>query len=338
MGSSAILMAGLCSVLFISSQALTPDATATDENSRSSLVASQLAADLRLALGFSERTARAVTFTTPDRDGDGQVETLRYSWSGTAGDPLMYRYNSNAAVALASNVQQFNLTALTRVIPADTLLPTPTRVEYKSFGEKSATSGGSTSVDVPKPSGVVAGDFLMAAVTVNGAAASAINPPDASWTLVSRSNSPSNDVGLGVWWKIATGSEPANYTLSWTGAGSHKGYGWVMRFTGAHATSPINAFVLNQGTNSSPQCLPATTSVNNTLVVRTGGFGNGALSSGIANHTTITMDRSGSGGSDASGGAAYVKLPAAGTTGAANFALTSNQAFVTVTIAIAPAG
>jgi hypothetical protein len=337
MGSSVILMAGLCSVLFISTQALTPDATATNENSRSSLAAAQLAADLRLAMKFSERTARAVTFTVPDRDGDGQVEALRYSWTGTPGDPLLYQHNSNTAVTLASNVQQFNLSALTRVIPASTLAPPPTNVTYQSFAEAKSTSSSVNSLVVTKPTGVVAGDLLVAAIVVGNATGATFSPP-AGWTLLS---TPSNGttVKLGVWWKIAGGAEPSNYTFTWTT--SQRAYGWIMRFTGADASSPINAFATNNaGASSTPTCLAATTTVQNTMVLRIGGFDDDDVStdnSGIPNYTTITMDLSNtSGGSPVSGGAAYARLPAAGTTGQVNFSLSGAEEFVTFTIAIAP--
>jgi type II secretory pathway pseudopilin PulG len=140
MASSAILMAGLASVLFIASKAITPDATATQDANRSSLALAQMMSDVRLAMDFSERTARAVTFTVPDRNADGDVETVRYSWSGTSGDPLLYQYNSGSAVTLLADVKAFNLTALTRTIAADSLGAPPTAVAYQSFAESKAAA------------------------------------------------------------------------------------------------------------------------------------------------------------------------------------------------------
>lgn len=336
MGSSVILMAGLSSVLFISTKAITPDATASNENSRSSLAAAQLAADLRLALSFSERTARAATFQVPDRDADGQLETLRYWWTGVAGDPLMYQCNGGAAVALASNVQQFNLTALTRVIPAAALTPIPNRITYQSSARAKAPSV--ATVNVAKPSGVVAGDLLIAAVAVNGVTGLSISPAASGWTAISQLASPATGVGLGVWWKIAGSSEAASYSFNWSG--NHNAMGWIMRYTGANGTTPIHAVAPSTGTSSSPSCAAATTSMNNTLVVRIGGFARGAFTTtdntGMSNHTSRVMDRTGTGGADVSGGAADDALPVAGTTGTANFTLTSAQEFAAVTIAIAP--
>jgi len=70
----------------------------------------QVAADLQMALQITERTATAVTFTVPDRNGDSTPETLRYAWAG-AGSPLTREYNGQPgpAASMAENVQVFNL-------------------------------------------------------------------------------------------------------------------------------------------------------------------------------------------------------------------------------------
>jgi len=51
-----------------------------------------------------------VDFTVADRDGDDVVETLRWEWSGTAGDPLTRQYNGADPVALLEGVQGLTLT------------------------------------------------------------------------------------------------------------------------------------------------------------------------------------------------------------------------------------
>jgi hypothetical protein len=333
MASSAILMGGLASVLFISTKAITPDATATQDANRSSLALAQLMGDVRLAMDFTERTARAVTFTVPDRDADGDVETVRYSWSGTSGDPLQYQYNSGSAVTLLADVKAFNLTALTRTIAADSLAPAPTQIAYQSFAEAKATSG--TSISVAKPTGTAAGNLLIAALAVDGNTGATLTA--SGWTLLSRLTSGSN-VGVGVWWKIAGGSEPTTYTLGWSG--SHEAYGWIMRFTGAHATTPLAGFVTNIGKSSTPTCAATTTSVNNSMVVRILGMDKDKVNidnPGMTGHTAITMDRSDSNSSAASGGATWRRVPAKGTTGAANFTATNSEDYVTFSVVIAPA-
>jgi len=50
-----------------------------------------------------------VTLTVPARGADTSPETIVYAWGGP-GQSLMRQYNNNAAVAVADNVQVFNLT------------------------------------------------------------------------------------------------------------------------------------------------------------------------------------------------------------------------------------
>lgn len=333
MASSAILMAGLASVLFISTKAITPDATATQDANRSSLALVQLTADLRLALDFTERTARAVTFTVPDRNSDGQPETLRYSWSGTSGHPLLYRYNSTAAVTLLADVRAFNLTALTRTIAADSLAAPPNRIAYQSFAEAKATTG--TSLNVPKPSGTATGDLLIAALAVDGNTSTSFTAT--GWTLLSRVNG-NTKVGVGVWYKLAGASEPSTYSLQWTT--NHEAYGWIMRFSGVNQSTPISGFITNANKSDTPNCAATSTPVDNTMVVRILGLDNNKINidnPGVAGHTAITADRSSTNGAAASGAAAYRRVPAKGTTGTAEFTTTSSEEYVTFSVVIAPA-
>jgi len=72
--------------------------------------------DISLARSVTESTDNAVTLVVPDRDGDGQSETIRYSWSGTPGDPLMRQYNGSTAAVVATDVHRFNLSYLTTEI------------------------------------------------------------------------------------------------------------------------------------------------------------------------------------------------------------------------------
>ena len=72
-------------------------------------VALDLSADLRFAVSFSRQEASAVEFAVPDRDGDGVDEKLSYTWSGVAGDPLLYTYNALKPRTVLENVHDFDL-------------------------------------------------------------------------------------------------------------------------------------------------------------------------------------------------------------------------------------
>ena len=105
----ALVMGGATSAILIAAKGIDGSATNAVRARTASEVLDQVAADLQAATAFTERTATAVTFTVPDRNGDGQPETLRYAWSGVAGDPLTRSVNGGTAVSMANGVNAFNL-------------------------------------------------------------------------------------------------------------------------------------------------------------------------------------------------------------------------------------
>ena len=115
--SSVLLLGGLSSSLYIASQGFEENSAPLNQATANSIL-NDILADLKHAISFSEHTANAVTFTVPDRTGDGISETIRYAWSGTTGDPLTFEYNGSSAVTLADNVENFDLTYLTRLTTA----------------------------------------------------------------------------------------------------------------------------------------------------------------------------------------------------------------------------
>jgi hypothetical protein len=160
------------------------------------------------------------------------------------------------------------------------------------------------------------------------------------WTLLNRGSDSGNNMTLGIWWKIAGASEPANYTFTWTG--NEQAYGWIMRFTGHDPAAPINVWQFQQGTSTSstPPCPSVNTTVANTMIVRIGGFDLHAVTidnPGLpGGYTSITMDESSATNNACSGGAGCIQQAVSGASGAVNFALTAARRYRTATIAIAP--
>jgi type II secretory pathway pseudopilin PulG len=198
-----------------------------------------------------------------------------------------------------------------------------------------------TQIDLSEPSGTTAGDLLIAAVATDGNEGSSLSAP-AGWTSFSVGEDSSGRVTFGVWWKIAGSSEPTPQTFSWSG--NEEAFGWMMRFTGHDPTSPIipgddTGGVLT-GNSSNPVTQRITTSENDVLVLRLGGFDDDDITVGVpglVGHTPITMGKSGTGTRSASGGAGYLIQSTPGTADMANFALTSSEEFRTVTLGIRPA-
>ena len=109
----AMIMLAMTSVMTLSTRALTSKG---EDVSNASDVIDEITTDLNLAESFTERTSTAVTFTVPDRDDNGQSETIRYSWSGTPGDSILKEYNGGDAVSVADDVQHFSLDYILKTI------------------------------------------------------------------------------------------------------------------------------------------------------------------------------------------------------------------------------
>jgi hypothetical protein len=105
---SGVLMVGLTSTLYVASRAVNlsgPPRAALDASGAESNVLGEL----QYAVSFTERSNHAVEFTVADRNGDDADETIRYAWSGAAGDPLTRQYNGREPVTLVEDVQEFDL-------------------------------------------------------------------------------------------------------------------------------------------------------------------------------------------------------------------------------------
>jgi len=111
-----VIMGAMVSTMLIARRGMQISAVGTESVSAASGVVQQMTAELSLATSITEQTASALTFTVPDRNDDGQDETIRYSWSGTAGDPLTRQYNGGSVATIAQDVHYFNMDYLARTI------------------------------------------------------------------------------------------------------------------------------------------------------------------------------------------------------------------------------
>jgi hypothetical protein len=126
---AVIILAGVVGVMFLAYSGLSSGADKADTMSRQSRAIQTITLDLSLATALSEQSATAVTVVVPDRNGDGQPETIRYAWSGTPGDPLTRQVNGVAPAVMAEDVHLFNLT----YTAAPQALSTPPEVRQLAF-------------------------------------------------------------------------------------------------------------------------------------------------------------------------------------------------------------
>lgn len=110
----SILIVACGSILFMATRA-TND-TAVVAQGQAADAAAQVVDDLNVATNFTQRTATAVTFTVPDRLNAGGPQTVKYAWTGVAGDPLLRQFNGGAATAVLAGVTKLNFDYDTRTV------------------------------------------------------------------------------------------------------------------------------------------------------------------------------------------------------------------------------
>jgi len=115
--ATAILVAGMGSVVMVAARS-TSESPVPVRQVRAAVTAQDILSELEYAVSFSERTATAVEFTVTDRNGDASVETIRYAWSGTPGDPLTRQYNGGTAVEFRKDIHLFSYSDLVETVTA----------------------------------------------------------------------------------------------------------------------------------------------------------------------------------------------------------------------------
>lgn len=128
MAITSILLAAVMSAMVMVARTL-DESSPTQRTTDAAEALARLVEDLRTATAITERTSTAVTMVSPDRNADGSPETIRYAWSGVAGEPLTRTVNGGTSVSILDNVQSIDLAFTVRslgpsplVTSAETLL------------------------------------------------------------------------------------------------------------------------------------------------------------------------------------------------------------------------
>lgn len=110
---AAIVLSSMQSLIVIAGRAA-PDA---DGPQRATVDAAdaleRLASEVSVAVEVTELDSHEVGFTVNDWTGDGVVETIKYGWSGTPGDPLLRAVNGGDAAVVVDGVRRFEVGAET---------------------------------------------------------------------------------------------------------------------------------------------------------------------------------------------------------------------------------
>jgi type II secretory pathway pseudopilin PulG len=141
----ALIALALESALMLASKAIPDAKSASTAFLAASKAHDQIACELFYAQTVTELSANAITFTVADRDNDGAPETIRYAWSGTAGDPLVRTYNGKTSLNVLDDVREFSLLYDKRSVKQPTTYTEGPEQQVYSSGK--GLLGGGTNVD-----------------------------------------------------------------------------------------------------------------------------------------------------------------------------------------------
>lgn len=114
--SAAVMIGGMClaattSTVYLVTTGGDRTIARSDANNHLALTLQRLHDEIGMATSITELTSRSVTLSCPDITGDAMADTIRYSWSGTAGYPLVRTLNGTSLNVLES-CNNFALSAL----------------------------------------------------------------------------------------------------------------------------------------------------------------------------------------------------------------------------------
>jgi serine protease AprX len=116
--------------------------------------------------------------------------------------------------------------------------PPDTSSTFKAAESGSGYLASGSTLDLAVPSGVAAGDFLVAQVAYN--ANGEITPP-AGWNVIDVLSHPTKPIMQGLYWRAATDAEPAEYGFTLTSGKSDTVAGVIAAYAGIDLANPVDA-------------------------------------------------------------------------------------------------
>ena len=105
----AVLLVATGSAILLAGRAVPERASPAGRCVAAADALERLAADLTYATASSELGPSAITFTVPDRTGDGAGEVIRWAWDTRPGAPLTRSVNGSAPAEVLGDVRSFAL-------------------------------------------------------------------------------------------------------------------------------------------------------------------------------------------------------------------------------------
>ncbi len=190
----------------------------------------------------------------------------------------------------------------------------------ESYTKNNSGEASSPDLVLTKPASVAVGDLLLIFIG-NDEPSAKTWPALTGWNQLYDASSASSDCGFAIHWRIADGNESATETVD-SNINDAQVFGWYMRITGAHQTTPINVAAPFHviGSNHEHEIPEVTTTVADCLAFYVLAFDGGdgmpfdVVGAGWAQEDE---QQNGTTGGLASGCFGTKEMPVAGATGAA---------------------
>ena len=126
---------------------------------------------------------------------------------------------------------------------------------------------GTDAIGLVVPTGVQAGDLLVAQVSNRNGAYGGVSAPS-GWTLLGRATS-GTAVTEAVYWKLADAAEPLYYAFYLQGSSGVQMAGGIAAYGGADRNAPVHAFGMATGAGATASTPSVTTTVANVVLLHT---------------------------------------------------------------------
>jgi serine protease AprX len=173
----------------------------------------------------------------------------------------MKRKQLKAAMVVAAMVAALLPAAATPALAKKPLKDEPPPPSPTTFSAVEAAGGffaSGDTLDLSVPAGAAAGDFLIAQV---GYSASGTISAPAGWTTIDVLTHPTRPIMQGLYWRVASETEPAHYSFTLSSGASDTAAGAIAVYTGIDASNPIDAFAGQSGTSTSLEAPSVITTV-----------------------------------------------------------------------------
>ncbi|MEM7477699.1 MAG: hypothetical protein AAF483_22145 [Planctomycetota bacterium] len=264
LSSASLIVAGTATSIYLASQSQNVAQQSHVSYSTLQESTNRLRTDLAEMKSIVNKESTAITFTVPDRNGDGIDETIYYRWDGYD-NPLQYSEDNDTWWNLTTELSQFELnyrnTAPQSSNSIGTFDPSNDYL-YRSYAQISQDSDLSLQISIP--SGYQSGDLLLASVVVENRQNDSIINASSDWTKLGEAASLNEKFSLAVFYTFTTSNSIASF--SWTSLGHSQAA--VVHFDAPSASSAYDNGTADGGISNTPLAPSVNVSSNNSLLIR----------------------------------------------------------------------